>query len=202
VEPGSGITRAVNIGIQNAKGDAIMPWLCADDHLDTRFLAAMARTLSDDKVDFAYGNWHAVDDGKVIKSRAPDERWRLKIAYFMPVILPNAFVFKRSVFQQVGLLEESLKYANDYDFLRRLLSSGLQGSYCPDAWYYFQVGGLSQAKHFECALEVTATAINHGSARLPTYVYFATRFTYTKLSFLLNACRKLARGFAARDSLR
>src|SRR5258708_1923661 len=164
-DPGSGITAGVNRGIAAAKGDVIMPWLCSDDYLDRDFVGAVNKTFTTDRSDFVYGNWHVVERGVVIKSRTPDKKWALKLKHYMPLILPNTFVFKAELLHKIGALDESLRYANDYDLLRRLLKAGYRGSYSPDAWYFFQTGGLSQARHYDCAREVAQTAVRHGSDR-------------------------------------
>jgi glycosyltransferase len=186
---GCGITAAVNQGISEAKGDAIMPWLCADDYLDPQFIEAVSHSFNSDNPDFVYGNWHVVERGRVIKSRKPEKKWELKLQYYMPLILPNTCVFKASLLKQVGPLDESLKYSNDYDLLRRIHDARGRGKYCADAWYYFQTGGISQARHFECLREIAMSAVKHGSKRVPTLWYFAARYLVTKGSFLLNRFR-------------
>jgi glycosyltransferase len=188
-DPGSGITRAVNLGIAAAKGSIIMPWLCADDYLDERFLERVAATFSNSNADFVYGSWHIVQDGRLIKSRTPEEGWERKIKYYMPLILPNAFAFQKRIFAEIGLLNEDLMYANDYDLLRRVLKAGYKGSRCVDAWYYFRAGGISQARHAECAREVAKAAISHGSGRVLTSLHYVARYCATRISFGLNQWR-------------
>jgi GT2 family glycosyltransferase len=190
-DPGSGITAAVNIGIAAAKGEFVMPWLCSDDYLDRDFVRTVSETFAATNADFVYGNWHVVDRGSIIKSRAPDRKWASKLRHYMPLILPNTFVFKASLLDQIGALDETLRFANDYDLLRRLLKAGYRGAYCPSSWYFFQTGGLSQARHYECAREVAQTALKHGSHRLPTMWHFLRRYLTTKVSFLLNRFRGL-----------
>jgi glycosyltransferase involved in cell wall biosynthesis len=189
VDQGSGITRAVNRGVSAATGDVIMPWLCADDYLDPQFIRAVADTFGAGPADFVYGNWHVVENNAVIKSRIPEPNWQANLRYYMPVILPNAFVFRSALLKRIGLLDESLRYANDYDLLRRIHDSGGRGRYSADSWYYFQTGGISQARQFECAREVARTAIKHGSGRVLTVAHTAYRYAKIKASFLLNRYR-------------
>lgn len=191
--PGSGITAAVNRGISVARGDAVMPWLCADDYLDANFVNAVATTFAEEKCDFVFGNWRVVADGVIIKERRPEIKWARKIRYRMPMILSDTFVFGAKVLASVGPLDESLKYANDYDLVRRVVDAGYKGGYSTDAWYYYQAGGLSQARHLECALEVAKSAVGHGSHPLWTGYHFVIRYLSTKISFYLNACRRLLR---------
>jgi len=131
-----------------------------------------------------------VDGPLHIKSRTPSADWRSKLRYMMPMILPNSFAFRRELFDEHGTLDESLHYANDYDFLRRIVDAGARGVYAEGAWYYFQVGGLSQQRHYDCAREVARTAIRHGSSSVLTHFHFARRFLETKASFLLNRLRR------------
>lgn len=192
-----GITSAVNLGIRAAEGAFILPWMCADDYLDAAFLASMARTMSAPGVDFAFGNWHVVDRGIVTKSRRPDAEWRTRIANYMPVVLPNSFAFRRSVFERIGYLDEGLRFANDYDLLRRIVDRDLKGSYCEDAWYYYQVGGISQQRYLDCALEVARSAIGHGSSRYAVYAHLALLYMKTNVSFQLNRLRRIRRARAS-----
>ncbi len=191
-EPGSGISGAVNIGISRAKGDVVMPWLCADDYLDSNFLAAVAACWKRGNPDFVYGNWHAVVDGSVVKSRVSDVEWESRILYSMPRIMSNSFVFRRELFESEGPLDESLRYACDYEFVLRLVTRGFHGMHCSDAWYFYQVGGLSQRRFFEVALEVARASLKHGGRPVPAYWHLCKAYLRVKISFLLNEFRSAA----------
>ena len=186
-----GITTAVNKGIKASSGEFVLPWMCADDYLDPNFLEAMAGEFGTPDIGVVYGNWHVVDRGVVTKSRVPVRSWKDEIEYYMPVILPNAFAFRASVFRQIGYLDERLKYSNDYDFLRRVVIAGVPGAYSPSAWYYYQVGGLSQQRFLDCALEVAGAAVAHGSSRRAVYMHLARLYLATHVSFMLNRIRRL-----------
>jgi glycosyltransferase len=184
-----GITTAVNKGLRASTGAILIPWLCSDDFLDSNFIASMAESLSGD-AEFAYGNWHGVDGGVIIKSRRPDLNWARKIRYVMPVLMSNSFVFRRTVFEKIGYLNETLRYACDYDFLRRLQEAGIRGVYSPNAWYYYQTGGLSQTRQLACGREVAQSAISHGSPFLLTYAHLGRAYLAVRCSFALNWLRK------------
>jgi glycosyltransferase involved in cell wall biosynthesis len=188
-DPNGGITTAVNMGVRASSGTIVVPWLCSDDFLDPEFIGSMVHSLNGD-AQFAYGNWHGVESGVVIKSRKPDLDWQDNIRYAMPMVMPNSFAFKRTVYEKIGYLNEGLKYANDYDFLRRVQSAGIRGAYSPGAWYYYQTGGVSQTRHFECLKEIARSAISHGSPTLLTYAYLAKTYLAVKCSFALNWMRK------------
>jgi glycosyltransferase involved in cell wall biosynthesis len=192
-DPTGGITSAVNKGIRDARGAWVLPWMCADDYVDPDFLSCLAGNLVDPTVDFAYGNWHVVDRGVVIKDGRPADSWREDIRFAMPMICPNTFAFRKSVYDRVGHLDESLRFANDYDFLRRLVKSGANGAYAEGAWYYYQLGGLSERRLLETQLEVVRAAIAHGSPRSAVYAVFVRMFVMIKISFWLNRIRRLLR---------
>jgi glycosyltransferase involved in cell wall biosynthesis len=188
-DPNGGITTAVNKGLRASSGTILIPWLCSDDFLDPKFVGSMAESLKGD-AEFAYGNWHGVDGGIVIKSRRPDLNWERKIRYSMPVLMSNSFAFRRTVFEKIGYMNEGLRYACDYDFLRRIQDAGIRGAYSPDAWYYYQTGGLSQTRQFTCAREVARSAISHGSPMLLTYAHLGKAYLAVRSSFALNWMRK------------
>lgn len=188
-DAGGGITSAVNIGIRKARGEFVLPWMCADDYLDPGFLEATARGFASADIGFVYGNWRAIEKGTVVKSCRPAQDWQRTIRYCMPAVLPNSFAFRRAVFERLGYLDETLRYSNDYDFLRRIVDADIRGHYCGDAWYYYQLGGLSARRQLECQREVVRSAIAHGSPRIAVYAAFLRIFVLTKLSFLLNRVR-------------
>ena len=188
-DPNGGITTAVNKGLRASTGAILMPWLCSDDFIDSQFIGSMAESLSGD-MEFAYGNWHGVDGGVVIKSRRPDLNWARKIRYVMPVLMSNSFLFRRTVFEKIGYMNEGLRYSCDYDFLRRLQEAGIRGAYNPNAWYYYQVGGLSQTRQLACGKEIAQSAISHGSPMLLTYIHLARAYFAVRCSFALNRIRK------------
>lgn len=159
---GSTITEAVNFGIKHAKCGYIMPWMCADDFLDPDFLENSLEAMSNGSR-MTLSPWKAVKNGRVLKTRFADHRWSEGIDYRMPKILSNTAVFKKDVFDQLGLLNEDYKYANDYEFLLRCKKNYIKSSICSENTFYnFETGGLSQTKLLECLKEVKDISILHG----------------------------------------
>ncbi|HEY6191517.1 MAG TPA: glycosyltransferase family 2 protein [Bacteroidota bacterium] len=122
-EPDRGQTHALNKGFERATGD-IIGWLNSDDTYFPDIFRMVASQFEDPKVMVLCGDGFEIDEnGKQthpMLSRATDPEvlikyWKWRYEYLQP-----AFFFRRTVFDEVGFLEESLYYVMDYDFFIRL----------------------------------------------------------------------------------
>jgi glycosyltransferase involved in cell wall biosynthesis len=120
-EPDGGQSDAMNKGFARANGD-IIGWLNADDtYLPNTFEVVVRFFQNHPDVALAYGYVYVIDDRsrRVRKRITPDYDFgmmlRLGECYAQPT-----FFFRRSVLEQVGFLDLSLRQAMDYDFILRV----------------------------------------------------------------------------------
>jgi glycosyltransferase involved in cell wall biosynthesis len=117
----AGPSRARNVGTRHSQG-AFIQYLDADDLLAPGKLAAQMAALESSGADVAYGAWRelrATDDGTfepgpLIDRRLPeDAEMALLTEYWWP---PAAYLFRRSIVEQVGGWNEGLPVIQDARF--------------------------------------------------------------------------------------
>jgi len=130
-----GVSYNLNRGIEMASGDFIK-YLCDDDQLTPNCIR--------DSVDF-FG------DADFIHGQAIN-RWETKQEIFKPrlavptltdmieinVIHGGTLMYRKEVFEKVGLFDETLISAEEYDFNMRCLSMGLKVGYVPKLLYIYR----------------------------------------------------------------
>jgi len=119
----------INRGIEKSTGEYIK-YLCDDDRLTEWSIQLSVESI--EGFDFIHGNsinfW---DSGK-------------KVAYIPSITNPTTpqmldkniihggtLMYRRDVFDRVGMFDESLDCAEEYEFNLRCLSKGLKLGYCP-----------------------------------------------------------------------
>ena len=116
-----GQTHAINKGIQKATGDVIT-WLNSDDYYLPGILKDIDKIYQKENFEFLAGTVRLVDlEGNKIQDLKP--KWpsvEKKLYSINPYIGQPASFFTRKAINRVGLLEESFKYAMDFDFWLRL----------------------------------------------------------------------------------
>jgi len=120
-----GLTKALNKGIKAASGEYIARIDCGDIALPER-LKVQVQFLDDHQDISAVGSWaNIIDkDGKVtaqLKYPTSYEDIRRVILAYNPFIHPS-LMFRREVFEKIGLYNESLRYAQDYDLMLRIVA--------------------------------------------------------------------------------
>ena len=130
---GLGQSAAINHGWQQTKGE-IISWLNADDVLLPGAIARVAAYFeSHPEVDIVYGDCDYIDPGGGFIRPYPTRAFSyLNLVRNAFNYLPQPAVFmRRGVLTRVGLLDESLHYAMDFDYwLRAGLSCNL--AHVPD----------------------------------------------------------------------
>lgn len=145
-EPDNGIYDALNKGIRHAAGDVI-GFLHADDVFeDDRVLDKIAASFDDPNVDAVYGDLVYVrneDLGRVVRYWKSGSYDRAALVQgWMP---PHpTFYVRRSVYERLGIFNESYKIAADYDCVLRFLGRGhIRVAYIPEVLVRMRVGGTS-----------------------------------------------------------
>src|SRR3954452_4586917 len=120
-EPDRGQTHAVNKGLQAAAGDLVM-WINADDAVIPDAVdRAVERLQSNPNLAAVYGGIELIDaESKTRRTYIPEGwSWR-RFVYLGDYIPLPTVVFRRSLLDQAGLLDEHWRDAADYDFYLRL----------------------------------------------------------------------------------
>jgi glycosyltransferase involved in cell wall biosynthesis len=158
-EPDRGQADAINKGLRAATGE-ILAWLNSDDLLLPGTLDRVARTLAENRrAQWLHSECEIIDeDGRPIRSwisRYKD--WRCR-RYSYRSLLGENFISQMTVFwrreamQAVGLLDDSLRFAFDYDFWLRLGRLGdplyLQEKLAAFRWYETSKSGATFSKQF------------------------------------------------------
>lgn len=132
IEKDDGQTQAINKGLKLAKGE-IVGWLCSDDTLLPGALHTIGGHFAhhpDD--DWMAGACRVVDaNGRCTDTVKPSGAFTLPGVLLRddvrPFNLPQPGVFwRRSLHEDLGLLDESLHYCMDFEFWLRLIEVGLR----------------------------------------------------------------------------
>jgi glycosyltransferase involved in cell wall biosynthesis len=116
-----GRTRAMNEGIAAATGDVIAHLHGDDYYLHPRVLSSVAAALTSTGRKWAFGGCLADRDGKL--QPAPARRRPYSYFNFLTahIHIPHPSVFvRREVWQEIGVFDETIEYAQDIDFFLRL----------------------------------------------------------------------------------
>lgn len=121
-EKDRGQSEAINKGWRRARGE-ILAWLNSDDiYLPGAVSKAVAFLQGHPEFGAVYGEGnHIREDGKIIE-RYPTEPFnRLRLIETCYICQPTVFIRKK-VLQEVGILDETLRYCMDYDLWIRIAS--------------------------------------------------------------------------------
>ncbi|HOK55988.1 MAG TPA: glycosyltransferase family 2 protein [bacterium] len=131
-EKDEGPTNALNKGFKLTKGE-IIGILNSDDIYPTGILKKVWNTFKkNEKIDIVYGDVKFIDaSGNFVKIKKNKRNIKEKdFIYENALIQPEVFL-KRKVIEKVGIFDENLKFANDYEFWIRCLKNNLKFKYIP-----------------------------------------------------------------------
>lgn len=117
---GGGISRAMNVGIEQARGEFIAHLHSDDYYADAQVLSRVSKALADSGARWLFGRCLFNIDGKVVPEG--HEVWRYSYAKLLKrnfVPHPATFVAK-SLFNECGGFDEKIRYAMDYELWLRL----------------------------------------------------------------------------------
>jgi glycosyltransferase involved in cell wall biosynthesis len=132
-EPDRGQSDALNKGFTRARGEVI-GWLNSDDRYRPGCFAAVAKAFQDNSyVDIVYGDSTWMDvEGRVFRLRREIEFSYFILLYHRVLYIPTtATFFRRRIFDDGHLLDESFHYAMDLEFFVRLASRGYRFKHLP-----------------------------------------------------------------------
>jgi glycosyltransferase involved in cell wall biosynthesis len=117
-----GQSDAINKGFCRARGE-IVAWLNSDDiFLPGAIDRAVEAFLSEPALGAVYGEGYQIDvDGNIKQRFTVTEPFNLwKLVHMSDYILQQTAFFRRSVFDEVGLIDTSLHYGMDWEILMRI----------------------------------------------------------------------------------
>tara|TARA_Y100000590_G_scaffold213372_1_gene241748 strand:- start:10956 stop:11690 length:735 start_codon:yes stop_codon:yes gene_type:complete len=168
-----GLYHAMNVGIQNAKGD-IIGILNSDDIYFKNTLKIVNKYFSEDKnLDFLFGS---VYKHQLLSGYSP---WKINFSFgFYSTHSVGFFIKKKSQFK-VGLYNLKYKYSADYDlFIRMIKKHKLKGlsSKKNEIFGKFRQGGLSsKIKFIDYLKECNTIRIDNGQSKLLVYFIYLIR---------------------------
>lgn len=136
-EPDGGYADAIGKGFDRATGD-ILCWINAGDvYLTGAFDAARGLLTAD--LDMIFGDDFHIDEASRVISYSrgwvPDLRMATLFGTWSP--LQDACFWRRSLYQKIGGIDRSLKFAADYDLFMRMALVG-RTRYVPTAFSAFR----------------------------------------------------------------
>jgi GT2 family glycosyltransferase len=129
------VSTNINNGIKRAKGEYIK-YLCEDDYLTPNSITDSVKAIQGN--DFIHGVSYNVK-GRLIEKQTP----RIKHPSLNEMLLSNVIhggtlMYHRSVFDKIGLFDESLTCAEEYDVNLRCLANGLKLGYTDAILYNYR----------------------------------------------------------------
>jgi len=120
-EPDRGQTDAVNKGFSLGQGD-LLAWLNGDDEFISDAVdRAVAFLGSRPDVGAVFGGMHVLDEHGVVHRRYQPGRYSWRRYLIMGDYIPTpSIIFRKSLYEEVGPLDETYVDAADYDFYLRL----------------------------------------------------------------------------------
>lgn len=119
-EPDDGQAAAINKGFRLARGE-IFAWLNADDLYLPGAVSAAVAALREHDAALVFGSWQQVDErGETLRRvRVVPFDYRRQLEVVNAVAQPTAF-FTRAAYEAVGGVDDSYRYAMDYELWLKL----------------------------------------------------------------------------------
>lgn len=143
-----GQAQAINKGLQRARGD-ILGWLNSDDLLLQGTVSRVVEAFSlHPEVDVIYGRLERVDEhGFLVPTPLlPKDHLDFSLHHVIGECIvnqPGSF-WHRRIMEQVGYLDENLRYAMDYDLWIRMALAGGRFMHLPEGVARFRLSNTSK----------------------------------------------------------
>jgi teichuronic acid biosynthesis glycosyltransferase TuaG len=125
----------INQAVKVARGEYIK-YLCEDDYLTPNSIADSVEAIQD--FDFIHGVANNIIHGRVQVQYPRMKNPTLKDMIESNVIHGGTLMYRAEVFDKVGLFDETLVCAEEYDFNLRCLKLGMKLGYCDKVLYNYR----------------------------------------------------------------
>ncbi|MFZ2976076.1 MAG: glycosyltransferase family 2 protein [Candidatus Moraniibacteriota bacterium] len=178
-EKDSGQSDAINKGFRLATGD-IITYLNSDDFYEPNSLQEVIEYFDNNpKIKWAYGGWNLVTKNSMIfRILSPQKYSKDTLLNYCNIGQPSCF-FRKELLNEVGMLDENLHLAMDYDLWLRFASkydAGIIGKIISNMRYYSEA--KSSAKATAQLLETLRIGKKH--TKLFSFRRFAQYFFYLR----------------------
>ena len=188
-EPDRGQSDAINKGFRMAKGE-VLAWLNSDDtYLPGAVQKAVAYFMEHPEVMMVYGEGYQTDEKSRVKGRfpwtQPFDLW--KLVYLSDYILQQTAFIRRTVFDTIDRLDETLHWGMDWDLWIRIAKK-FRVEYLPE--YLANLRQYPDAKTYSGGLErfreLIALMRRHGRMRYPpAYLIYGLETVWKSLNALV-----------------
>jgi glycosyltransferase involved in cell wall biosynthesis len=143
-ERDNGIAEAMNKGIAQACGDAVVFMNAGDAFAEPSSLARLVSGWDATSHPWAFGDaWVHAQDGQELYARtASDTSFRALLSRHCGIQHASAIVLRR-LFEEIGLFSGDYRLAFDYEFWVRCFAQGKIPQHVPGAVSRFYLGGVS-----------------------------------------------------------
>jgi glycosyltransferase involved in cell wall biosynthesis len=163
-EPDRGSSDAQNKAISLARGDMVFP-LSSDDWIDPDFIELAVKAILSSGVDFVFGDMAMYKDEKFVSVLKGEKDYAKSLMSGNPRFNFPSMLIKRACYQKIGLLDETYKISNDYEWTLRLHLAGGNGFYESRLMVHRRIGGIADHHPFRSLLGQLKVLRQHG---LPT----------------------------------
>jgi glycosyltransferase involved in cell wall biosynthesis len=121
-EKDRGQSHAINKGFRMARGE-VVSWLNSDDVILPGAISHAVRAFEQNpRLGAVYGEGYQIDINGNVKGRFPaTEPFNLwKLVYLYDYILQQTTYFRRTIFEEIGYLDEDLHWGMDWDLFIRI----------------------------------------------------------------------------------
>ena len=130
----AGLTKSLNTCINLSQGSYIARQDADDKSAPTR-LEKQLEILTINNFEFCCTRTY-VEEKKIISPR-----YLFYLPYKIALLFQNPFIhgswmFSRNIIKKIGFYDESIKYAQDYDYISRVIYSNIKVKYLKDYLYY------------------------------------------------------------------
>lgn len=195
-EPDAGQAAAINTGFRFARGD-IYGWLNADDYYLPGAITAAVELMQASACGLVHGGWRRVDEhGNVLRDVSPIPfDYARQLDEVNAVCQPGSF-FPREAYWAVGGVDESYRYAMDYELWLKLGERfAVRHVDRLQAAYRYHGRSKSIAEYEAFGPETIRASRAHGGRFLsPMYVTFYLPRSHPNVFRLLMAYRLLRAG--------
>lgn len=131
-----------NRGVEVSTGEFIK-YLCDDDWLTPNSIQDSVIGIGD--ADFLHGNAYNIFDTHVQMQKPKETNPSLNQLLNRNVIHGGTLFYRRSIFDRIGLMDESLDCAEEYDFNLRCLKHGMKLNYIDSMLYHYRRHNLQKS---------------------------------------------------------